>query len=304
MFKKRQLLFFLTILLFLNPNFVKAGYGVDLHDIINYNMTKSSVFISAFNETYSKDGFSIYTYPITTGSSFYTNVTYLASHQINYKVCFEEVAIEHFQYSYKDYVELKNMISYTVNMPPIMIVYWDNFTENFFNNGLNVIYSLFFVENIEDSWRTFRNFKDDYLTEMIPIWGGLAVITCTDKIEEDNEEIVSEWFLSGIYNFQSAPSIFSNFTSSTFFKCAYSKTIGNVLGGWIKGTTSGIVHNVSVDFSFEQKFEMDGYSLDDFQLGEETSSAINNFWIIPAVFITLSGISKTLHKKTKINRKK
>ena len=304
MFKKRQLLFFFTIFLFLNPNLIEASYGVELYNIINYNMTKSSIFISAFNETYSKDGFSIYTYPITTGGSFYTNVTYLASHQINYKVCFEEVAIEHFQFSYKDYIELKTMIGYTFNMPPILVLYWDNFTEELFTHGLNVIYSLFYVENIEDSWRTFRNFKEDYLAEMNSFWGDLAIITCTDKIEENNNEIISEWYLNGIYNFQSGPSIYNNFTSSTFFKCAYSKTIGNVLGGWIKGTSTGIIHNESVDFSFEQKFEMEGYSLDEFELGNETSNAVNFSWITPISFFTIILVSKIFDKKINgINKK-
>ncbi|HUU78032.1 MAG TPA: choice-of-anchor S family protein [candidate division Zixibacteria bacterium] len=292
-----SIIIFTTII---SPYYCKADYNVEVGQIFNYTMSESKVFASAYNETYSTEGFSIYTYKTEVGNPFNVNVTYLGPNTIDYKIIIGTIAWEDFVNSYNDYGRLRNMVIYTPNIAQILVSNWENFSSNFFDSALNIICNLFFLEVLEGSWRTLRNFRSDFITEQSSLWDESLQFSLEDKLSENTEEIMVEWLFKGDYNYLTVFNNFNNYSSEVFTKLSYSKIDGNILGLWIKGTSSGIVRNETFDFSLEQKFEMDGYTLSNFEICATNNSSFNLWSELIGIFCIIVPFNFLLKKRKKI----
>lgn len=157
------------------------------------------------------------------------------------------------------------------------------------------------------TWETFDGYDNPlFVTLMSEIFNELAdvYIEADTDINSSNKTCVFEWFVNGTY-FDEVETI--DFTFSYNLKIAYDMLTGLLLGMRVDLSIEGLESDDTMLIVIQSEVERENYTLGEFtlpkgdgiNLDEWLSSLFPgfNWWLVPAIGITLSGISIIIRKR-------
>ncbi len=142
-----------------------------------------------------------------------------------------------------------------------------------------------FIKVDTETWSSAKEMFSTFETDFLSDYGeNYRIENFNIKISESRKSNQIETFFKGSYNV-SAENIF-NFAQSNKF--AYSTQTGAILGNWFKGYFQGKLENTTINFVFEQHFEMLGFDLKPFEIGDfatENISGHNTIQTVSSIFL-------------------
>ncbi len=281
------------------PTFLQ-GYNFNEGDIFDYELKTAKMNIVLETADANITGIQIDFRNIPEGNLFSYNISSIFS--TGYLITMISGDIEEKRIFYdSDFVATIEMIT----MLPLAIAYSFYLDENwnfiYYSKGMP-LYCHPFINVESETWSSVKEMLSTYETFFPSYFGENAIVEEFDSLITERRKINQiETFFKGSYMGDNDSAF--NFAQS--YKFAYSPQTGAILGSRFKGYFQGKIENRTINLEFEQYFEMLGFELEPFELGEfatENVSVNNIVQVVSSIFlISLMPIIFQKKKREKIS---
>jgi len=271
---------------------IQAGigaFGVNINDTFTYECIAAERIFTLGAESGTGEGFQIDGQHFAPG----TTVTVIVSNLISDSVAYE---VSSGGYTYFDFSELISLLSslrfHYLFYPLIaasMITDVNNWNQTFVEEDPGLMLIEPFIEIEGTTWFDLEEFADGMET-LLATATDLSSLVISSEIAQDDTTFLCEFHISGVLNETYTP-LTSPYlpwikdlnSIEHYYRFAYDKPTGVMLGTKMYGTTTGEVNGSVMELSYDFHVEQTGYDLPT----ELTTAKLNGFNIIITI-VTLS----------------
>lgn len=178
-------------------------------------------------------------------------------------------------------------IDFLINYPVNMAYFFINEGQpaiDYYNVGIELACHPFIPLDVE-TWSSLKEFIGTYETYLFSHFGeeGISIDNYQYQVKENRKYNQIETFLRGSISDTTT----TDFTFASSHKFAYSTESGALLGSRIKGNLKGLIENTTIDIVFDVHFEMLGFELKPFEIGDftENASGYNIIQVASSIFL-------------------